>query len=214
MWWTGVLLALVSMATPARSQSGDGDYGSGFDMYPSVTATDAPSHPPADEPAEARSDPASAPPPPSPSPALQETCSVRFSTRGLSARALKAREEEVAYLQAIQHANKAVLENLAQYVGAELEEQSYEDVIRANLAGVREEHESCREVAGKAEEDLEKQLQGEVLDTLAGMQKIREESAAFEDMLRAASDIAGRLESATQALHAAFSKQLRDTIHA
>ncbi|KAM9779507.1 uncharacterized protein si:ch211-142k18.1 [Syngnathus typhle] len=185
-WWTGVLVALIAMATPSTCQSGDGDYGSGFDAYPAVTAADEP--------------------------ASEETCSVRFGTRGASARLLKARREEVAFLQAIQHANRAVIENLVQYVGAELGAESYEDVIRVNVAGAQEEHRSCREVLEKAEEDLEKQLQGELLDTLAGLQKIREESAAFEEMVRAATDIAGRLESSSQGLHASFAKQLRDTL--
>ncbi|XP_057678826.1 uncharacterized protein si:ch211-142k18.1 isoform X2 [Corythoichthys intestinalis] len=198
--WTGVLLALVSMATPTLSQSGDGDYGSGYEAYSPVKAA-------ADEPAKATPNPTLV----SRSPVLKDTCSVRFSTRGVSARVLKAQQEEVAYLQAIQHANKAVVENLVQYVGAEMGDQNYEEVIRSNVDGIREDYKTCQEVVEKAEEDLEKQLQGGVLDTLAGMQKIREESASFADMLRATSDIAGRLESSSQTLLATF-KQLSEAV--
>jgi hypothetical protein len=44
----------------------------------------------------------------------------------------------LAYLKAIQHGNQAVVENLVQYIGAELgEEQSYEDVIEENIVGIR-----------------------------------------------------------------------------
>lgn len=42
--------------------------------------------------------------------------------------------------------------------------------------------------------------------------RIREESLAFEDMLRAAADIASRLESSAQALHASFTKQMKDIV--
>lgn len=79
--------------------------------------------------------------------------------------------EELAYLQAIQHGNKAVMENLAQFVGAELGDQSYEDVIKENIIGIQEDQKSCHEVVEKAEEDLEKQLEGEASGALAGMQK-------------------------------------------
>lgn len=40
--------------------------------------------------------------------------------------------------------------------------------------------------------------------------RIREESRVFEDMFRATVDIANRLEVSSQALHAAFTKQLKD----
>lgn len=42
--------------------------------------------------------------------------------------------------------------------------------------------------------------------------RIREESLAFEDMLRAAADIASRLESSAQALHTSFTKQMKDIV--
>ncbi|XP_054617049.1 uncharacterized protein si:ch211-142k18.1 [Dunckerocampus dactyliophorus] len=212
MWcrWMPFIVVLVSTATPTICQSGDGDYGSGFDVYPPITATHGPLQSVADEPAGVTNKPASADV--SALPPQEETCAVHFATGGVSARRLKAQKEELAYLQALQHANEAVMENLVQYVGAELGDQSYEEVIRANMVGIREDHKSCQEVTEKAERDLEKQLEGEVLDTLAGMQKIRDGSLAFEDMLRAASDAAGRLESSSQALHASFTKQPRDTV--
>lgn len=98
-----------------------------------------------------------------------DKCSVHFSTNTASARRLKAQKEELAYLQAIQHENKAVMENLVQFVGAELGDQNYEDVIKENVIGIQEDHKSCHEVVEKAEEDMEKQLEGEVLG--AGMKK-------------------------------------------
>ncbi|XP_077443526.1 uncharacterized protein LOC144064694 [Stigmatopora argus] len=193
--WMAFLLALVFTATPTLNQSGDGDYASGHGTYPPATGA-------ADEPAEAASDPASV---------LRDTCSVRFGTRGVSARVLKARREEVAYLQAMQHANKAVMENLVQYVGAEMGDENYEEVIRSNVQGIREDFRACQEVAEKAEEDLEKQLQGGVLETLAGMQKIREETASWAEMLQATSDTAERLESWSRALQSSF-RQPREAV--
>lgn len=209
------ILAWVSMATPMLCQSGD--WGSGFDID-SVMAINDSTQAIGDEPARMRDNQqwiTSSAFSPSSSPPLQyepqpEKCSVHFSTNTASARRLKAEKEELAYLQAIQHGNKAVMENLVQFVGAELGDQSYEDVIKENIIGIQEDQKSCHEVVEKAEEDLEKQLEGEVSGTLSGMQKIREESLAFEDMLRAAADIANRLEISSQALHASFTKQLKD----
>lgn len=113
---------------------------------------------------------------PSPSPTLQyepqpDKCSVHFSTNTASARRLKAQEEELAYLQAIQHGNKAVMESLVQFVGAELGDQRYEDVIKENIIGIQEDQKNCHGVVEKAEDDLEKQLEGEVSGALTGMQK-------------------------------------------
>ncbi|TDH00371.1 hypothetical protein EPR50_G00187730 [Perca flavescens] len=211
MWhcWMPFILAWVSMATPTLCQSGD--WGSGFDIYSTRMATNDTLQAVGDEPVRIRNNQdwvTSAA-----SPTLQyepqpDKCSVHFSTNTASARRLKAQKEELAYLQAIQHGNKAVMENLVQFVGAELGDQNYEDVIKENVIGIQEDHKSCHEVVEKAEEDMEKQLEGEVLS--AGMQKIREESLAFEDMLRAAVDIANRLEISSQSLHASFTKQLKD----
>ncbi|XP_040920544.1 uncharacterized protein si:ch211-142k18.1 [Toxotes jaculatrix] len=220
MWrcWMPFILAWVSMGTPMLCQSGDGDWGSGFGIYSAVMATNDTSQAVGDEPARMKNNHdwiASAAFSPSPSPTLHfephpDKCSVHFSTNTASARRLKAQKEELAYLQAIKRGNEAVMENLVQFVEAELGEQSYEDVIKENIIGIQEDHKSCHEVVEKAEEDLEKQLEGDVLDAFAGMQKIREESLAFEDMLRTAVDIANRLETTSQALQASFTKQLKD----
>ena len=63
------------------------------------------------------------------------------------------------------------MENLIQYVGAELGEQSYEDVIQENVVGIRDDHLSCDGLVKKVAEDLEGQLEGDVEEALAGMQK-------------------------------------------
>ncbi|XP_034384047.1 uncharacterized protein si:ch211-142k18.1 [Cyclopterus lumpus] len=207
--WMPFVLAWVSMATPTFCQSGD--WGSGFDIYSAIIATNDTSQAVGDEPVRTGHNQdwtASAALPPSLSPTLQyeprpDECSVHFSTSAASARRLKAQREELAYLHAIQHGNKAVMENLVQFVGAELGDQSYEDVIKENVVGAAEDHKSCHEEVEKAEEDMEKQLKGEV-----PMQKIREESSSFEEMLREAADIANRLEISSQALHASFTRQL------
>ncbi|XP_070844006.1 uncharacterized protein [Chaetodon trifascialis] len=218
MWrcWMPFILAWVSMATLTLCQSGD--WGSGFDIYSAVMATNDTTQAIGDEPERMRDKQdwiTSAALLPSSSPTLQyepqpDKCSVHFSTNSASARRLKAQKEEVAYLQAIQHGNKAVMENLVQFVGAELGDQRYEDVIKENILGIQEDHKNCHGVVEKAEEDLEKQLEGEASGALTGMQKIREESLAFEDMLHAAADIANRLEISSKALHASFTKQLKD----
>lgn len=183
MWrfWMPFILAWVSMATPTLCQSGDGDWGSGLDIYSAIMATNDTSQAVGDEPARMKNNhkritSTGIPPSPSPSPTLHyepqpDKCSVHFSTNAAWARRLKAQEEELAYLQAIQHGNKAVMENLAQFVGAELGDHSYEDVIKENIIGIQEDHKSCHEVVEKAEEDLEKQLEGDALDALTGMQK-------------------------------------------
>lgn len=167
------MLAWASMATPTLCQSGD--LGSGFDIS-SEMATNDTTQAVGDDPESMRdsqdwftSEAFST----SSSPMLQyepqlDKCSVHFST---SARRLKAQKEEMAYLQAIQHGNKAVVDNLVQFVGAELGDQSYEDVIKENIIGIQEDQKSCHEVVEKAEEDLQQQLEGEVSGILTGMQK-------------------------------------------
>ncbi|CAI5683639.1 uncharacterized protein si:ch211-142k18.1 [Oreochromis niloticus] len=218
--WTNVILALVSMATLAQCQSGDGDWGSGFDIYSVIMATNNTLQAVGDEPAKVKNShdwTTMAASSPSPTPELHhepqsDRCSVHFSTNTASARRLKAQREELAYLQAIQHGNKAVMENLVQFVGDELGDQRYEDVIKENVIGIQEDQKSCHEVVEKAEEDLKKQLEGDVPDSFSGIHKIREESLAFEDMLRAAADIASRLESSAQALHTSFTKQMKDIV--
>lgn len=223
MWhcWVKFLLAWVSIAAPVLAQSGDAEWGSGYGIHSAVTSTNDTPQAVGDEPAKVKNNldwTTTASSSPSSSPSLHydpqpDMCSVHFSTNtAASARRLKAQREEVAYLQAIQRGNKAVVENLEQFIGAELGDQRYEDVIKENIIGIGEDHKSCGEVLEKAEDDMKKQLEGDNVESLAGMQKIREESLAFEDMLRAAADIAGRLESSSQALHASFTRQLKDIV--
>lgn len=182
MWccWMPFILAWVSMATPTLCQSGDGDWGSGFGIFSEMKANnDTITQAIGDEPARMRNNHGwitSAVFSPSPSPVLHyepqsDKCSVHFSTNSASARRLKAQKEELAYLQTIHHGNKAVMENLVQFVGAELGDLSYKDVIKENLIGIQDDLKSCNEVVQKAEKDLEKQLEGDVSDALDGMQK-------------------------------------------
>lgn len=168
------------MATPILGQSGDGDWGSGFGIFSARTANNGTFQAAGDEPVKVNNHhdwSISAGSAPSPSPSLlyepqTDQCSVLFNTNAAaSAQRLKAQREELAYLQAIQRGNKAVVENLEQFVGAQLGDQRYEDVIKENIFGIQEDHKSCTEVVEKAEEDLKNQLEGEVLDSLAGMQK-------------------------------------------
>lgn len=220
------ILLWVSTATPALGQSGDGESGSGFDVSMAMTSGNtslheipvtpppSPSQPSPPQPSPSQpspTQPTTAPPLPTlvyePSP---DACSVHFQTSRAASRILKAQTEELAYLKVIQHGNQAVMESLVQYVGAELGERSYEDVIQEDLLGIREDHVSCEEVVEKVAEDLEGQLQGDVPEVMAGMQKIKEESLAFEGMLRATADIARRLEVSSQALHASFTGQRDD----
>ncbi len=175
--WMLLPLVWVSMTTLTLCQSGD--WGSGFDIDSTVMFANNTTQVIGDEPERRRDNHdwiTSTAFSPSPSPTLPyqpqpDQCSVHFSTNTASARRLKAQQEELAYLQAIQHGNKAVIENLVQFVGAELGNQSYEDVIKENVIGIQEDQKSCHEVVEKAEEDLEKQLEGEASAALAGMQK-------------------------------------------
>lgn len=162
------------MATPTLCQSGDGEWGSGFDISSVIMATNDTSWTAGDEPARTTNNQAWISLPSLPSMTLlsnlqPDKCSVHFNTNAASARRLKAQREELAYLEQIQHGNKAVMENLVQYVGAELGDHSYTDVIQENIAGIREDHTSCQGVVEKIVDDLEKQLEGDVLET--GMHK-------------------------------------------
>lgn len=165
--WTSFVLAWVVMATATLCQSGE--WGSGFDIV-SVAAINGTEQEVGDEPERSREDQfTSAAFSPLPSDSHSpDKCSVHFST---SARRLRAQREELAYLQAVQHGNKAVVDNLVQFVGAEVGEQSYEDVIRENIIAIQEEQKNCHGVVEKAEEDLQQQLEGEVSGIRTGMQK-------------------------------------------
>lgn len=179
MWccWTPLILALTPMLSLIHCQSGDGDgdWGSGFDIHSSNHSAQAVG----DEPVRMKNsqewETSSVFSPlvlnmlhPDPQP---DRCSVHFTTDKVLLRMLKAQKEELAYLQAVQRGNQAMVENLVQFLGSEVGEQSYEDVIRENVIGIREEQKKCHEVVGKAEEDLEKQLEGDSLNSLVGMNK-------------------------------------------
>ncbi|XP_031656862.1 uncharacterized protein LOC109883188 isoform X2 [Oncorhynchus kisutch] len=222
-WWCWLLVTLLWVSTitnPCLGQSGDsGDWGSGFDVSMTTLSTNnntSSSQEPGDYPAGSETETRESwvkilPPKPvfhyNTEP---DECSVHFSTSQASAR---RQREELAYLKAIQHGNQAVVENLVQYIGAELrEEQRYEDVIEENIVGIREEQQSCNSVVQKVMEDLEGQLEGDVLEALTGIRKIKEESLAFEGLFQAAADIAMRLDTLSQTLHASFTKQLKDSL--
>ncbi|KAM4713121.1 uncharacterized protein FYW61_020245 [Anableps anableps] len=215
MWqfWMKLTLAWISLATLVFGQSGDGDWGSGFDISPGLMATNDTLEAVGDEPVSVKNNhllTLSSPPPLLQFEPQPDKCSVHFNTNAaISARKLKAQREELDYLWAIQRGNKAVVENLEQFVGAELGDQTYEDVIKENIISIQEDHKGCNEDLEKAEEDLKNQLAG---DGFAGMQKVREESVVFEEMLRAAADIASRLERSSQALHVSFTQQLKDIV--
>ena len=74
-------------------------------------------------------------------------------------------------MRAVQHGNQAIMENLVQYVSAEVGEQRYEAIIQENIVGIKEDHASCQEATRKALDDLEKQLEGDVMETLTATQK-------------------------------------------
>lgn len=174
--WVNFLLAWVSMATPTFCQSGDDEWGSGFIL----SATNSTSQAFGDEPGRAKDDRTLMVTmgfSPSPSPSLRydpqpDECSVHFGTNSAaSARRLKVDKEELSRLKAIQRGNKAVVENLEQFVGAELGDQSYQDVIKSNIIGIQEDQKGCMEMVEKAEVDLKKQLEGDGKDDFTGMQK-------------------------------------------
>ncbi|XP_043074719.1 uncharacterized protein si:ch211-142k18.1 [Puntigrus tetrazona] len=199
--WLFTLLVM-----PVYCQSGDdGEWGSGDVSGPAVTGNSSSLvfHSVGDEPE--RTGPVFH--------SLPETeggdCYVNFHTSQVTSRRLRAFREEVTYLKALQHGNQAVMENLVQFVGAEMGDQRYEEVIQENVVGIREDHVSCESVVTKAAEELESQLEGDAQATLAGIQKIKEESLAFEEMLRTATDIATRLESSSRTLHVEMIEQLR-----
>ncbi|KAM4528730.1 uncharacterized protein V3H82_026989 [Fundulus diaphanus] len=211
--WMKLILAWISLATAVFGQSGDDDWGSGFDIYPALMATNDTLEAVGDEPVSVESNYLLASP--SPPPLLQfepqpDNCSVHFSTNAaVSARKLKARREELDYLRATQSGIKTMVESLEQFVGAELGDQKYEDVIKENIISIQEDHKGCNEDLEKAEEDLKNQLEE---DGTAGMEKVREESVVFGEMLRAAADIASRLERSSKTLHASFTQRLKDIV--
>ncbi|KAL7871812.1 hypothetical protein SRHO_G00067950 [Serrasalmus rhombeus] len=211
-WTLGTLLFIASLMS-AHCQSGEeGDWGSG--SMPEVMFTNA-STP---IPHAIRDDPVR---PDWTKPLFQaipeievDGCSVNFHTSQAMSRRLRANRDEVAYLKALQHGNQAVVENLVQFVGAELGTQRYQEIIQENIAGIKEDHVSCEGVVKKSAEELENQLEGDILQALAGIQKIKEESLAFERMLQATADIASRLEISSRTLHTELTEQLRRSMSA
>lgn len=167
------ILAWVSMATPMLCQSGEWD--SGLDKFPPRTPNNT-IQAVGDEPDRTSNDREWLPPAafsPSSSATLQDEhhldrCAVHFST---SSPRPKAGKEHLAYLQTVQRGNKAVMDNLLQFVGAELGEQRYEDVIKENVIGIQEDQKSCHEVVEKAEEDMQERLEGQGAGMLVGMKK-------------------------------------------
>lgn len=167
------ILAWVSMATPMFCQSEE--WGSGLDKV-SVTTTNNTIQAVGDEPGRTsnkRDRLTSAAFSPSSSPMLQDEhqldrCAVHFSTSSLR---LRAEKELLAYMQTVQRGNKAVIDNLLQFVGAELGDQRYEDVIKENIIGMQEDQKTCQEVSEKAEDDMQEQLEGQAAGMLVGMKK-------------------------------------------
>lgn len=173
MWLMPFILAWASMATPMLCQIEE--WGSGWDALSLMTANNM-TQAAGDEP-DRKSDnhdwfkstafslPSSA--------MLQhehqlDRCSVHFST---SSRRLKAEKEQLAYMQTVQHGNKAVMDNLRQFVESELGDQRYEDVIKENIISITEEQKTCHKVVEKAEDDMQEQLEGEATAMLTGMKK-------------------------------------------
>ncbi|CAL8312959.1 unnamed protein product [Lota lota] len=215
MWRRMLCIFLwVSVARLILSQSGDDDWGSGLEVSTPRLAVAGNTSMTAGTELWRRTDSHALF---SPAPIMlyedqSDACSTHFNTNTrVSARWLKAQREELSYMRAIQHGNQAIVENLAQYVSAEVGEQRYEDIIQENIVGIKEDHASCQGATQKALEDLQKQLEGDVMETLTGMHKIREELAAFEGMRRSVADAAARLELAVPALQASFTRKLRNT---
>lgn len=159
------ILAWVSMATPMLCQSEE--WGSGWDILP-VTAPENTIQAVADEPERTSNNhewfPPSSPPVLQGEPQL-DRCAVHFSTSPLRQ---KAAEEQLAYMQTVQRGNKAVLDNLMQFVGAELGDQRYEDVIKENIISIQEEQKTCHGAVEEAEDDMQEQLEGQAV--LVGME--------------------------------------------
>ncbi|KAG5847149.1 hypothetical protein ANANG_G00122950 [Anguilla anguilla] len=203
-WALGVMVAF-SMVTLGVSQSGDGEWGSGdtLDLFSTHNFTQEPR----DQPLDSEAPPDTS----SDSDGHSNSCSAYFHTCSTTPRWLRAQKEELSYLRAIQHGNQAVIENLIQYVSAEMGEQRYQEVILENVAGIKEDHLSCQGIVEKITDNLETQLEGEALESLAEARKIKEESSAFEDMLRTAEEIANKLETSSKALYVSFTQQLQNT---
>lgn len=161
------------MATPALCQSEE--RGAGANIYP-LMATNNTMLAAGDDPERSRDDHnwfTAAPFSPSSSPLMQDEpqldkCSLYFST---STKWLKAQKEELAHMQATQHGNKVVVDNLIQLVVEEVGDQSFEKVVKENIIGIQEDLKSCQGVVQQAEEDLQQQLEGDVSGAPTAVQK-------------------------------------------
>lgn len=170
-------LVWVVMVTATLCQSGDwgaggGGGGSGFDVPSVAAAANGSLQEAGDEPERSREEDqfpsAVFPWHVRTKSAGPDACSVRFGT---ATRRPRAQWEELGFLQALQRANGAVVDNLEQYVEAEVGGQSYGDVIAENVAAAREEQGSCRGAVEQAEEDLQQRLEGDVSGIISGMKK-------------------------------------------
>lgn len=182
MWlkWTRSAVFCAFLLASAHAQSGDGEWGSGAEtpglVFTSNATTATTSQEVGDDPIQIGD--AGWPPPFFEAISLGEDgeeaegeCTVNFQTSLAWARQMKAYRDELTYLKAIQHGNQAVVENLVQYVGAEMGEQRYQDVIEENIGGIKEEHSSCSGVVEKTAEELQTQLAGDSQEALTGIQK-------------------------------------------
>ncbi|XP_026800406.3 uncharacterized protein si:ch211-142k18.1 [Pangasianodon hypophthalmus] len=209
--WTLCALLFIATLILGHCQSGDGgDWGSGNmpELLFTTTATPIPNT--------VYNDPANPGSTDWTKPLFQvipdskaDGCSVNFHTSQAMSRRLQVAKEEMAYLKALQHGNQAVMENLIQFVGAEMGDQSYQEIIQENIAAIKENHASCVGVLKKATEELEDQLEGA---DFAGIQKISEESLTFEGMLRATTNLANQLETSSRTLHLRITEQLRKSL--
>ncbi|XP_062858579.1 uncharacterized protein si:ch211-142k18.1 [Trichomycterus rosablanca] len=209
--WTLSALLFIALLTSVHCQSGDGgDWGSGsmaefmfnssMDLLPKSVR---------DDPGSPMSTDMARPLFEGISEKEAGDCSVSFYTSQTLSRRLRVAREELAYLKTLQHGNQAVVENLIQFVGAEMGDRRYEEIVQENVVDVKENHASCEEMMTKATDELENQLEGDVLKAESAIQKIKEESVTFEAMLRSTANIASRLEIFTQTLHMQLTEQLR-----
>lgn len=167
------ILAWLSMATPMLCQSEE--WGSGLDKF-SVTTTNNTIQAMGDEPDRMSNNhdwltPATFSPSSSPMVPDEhqlDRCAVHFSTSSLR---LKVEKEHLAYMQTVQRGNKAVMDNLLQFLEAELGDQRYEDVIKENIIGIQEDQKTCHEVVEKAEDDMQERLEGQATGVLVEMKK-------------------------------------------
>lgn len=171
-WTLGTLLFIASLISSHCQSGEEGDLGSG--SMPEVMFTNASASIPqafGDDPARPASTDWTEPLFQAMPEVEADDCSVHFNTNQATFRRLRVVRDEVDYLRALQHGNQAVVENLVQFVGAELGNQRYQEIIQENIAGIREDHASSEGVVKKAAEELENQLEGDIVQVLNRLQK-------------------------------------------